>query len=174
MTRELILVADDDATIRENLAIFLRSEGYDVVEAADGNQAAACLHKQSLSLALIDLKMPGQNGIELLRDNAELVEEIPVVVITAYGGSTYAIEAMKLGAFDYITKPFDLDEILFTVRRALTQRALTVQIRSLVSGSSNATPNLWMAACGANSRNAGRVQADWSCGNDSGTYSDLW
>src|SRR5262245_37568912 len=130
----VILVADDDATIRSNLALLLRSEDYEVREAADGVEAAEILCDHSTSLALLDLQMPGRNGMELLRDHADRLDDTPVIVITAFGGSSAAIEAMKLGAFDYITKPFDLDEVLFTVRRALTQKALTAQVRAMSSG----------------------------------------
>ena len=131
--RTLILVADDDATIRTNLALLLRSEDFEVLEAADGLQAAEALNDQSISLVLLDLNMPGRNGMDLLREHAERLDEMPVIVITAYGGSSAAIEAMKLGAYDYITKPFDLDEVLFTVRRALTQQALVAQVQSMSS-----------------------------------------
>jgi DNA-binding NtrC family response regulator len=128
-SRTVIAVADDDLTIRSNLATLLRSEGYDVREAADGLEATRLMRDPSISLLLLDLNMPGRNGMELLRDNADQLDEIPVIVITAYRGSGAAIEAMKLGAYDYITKPFDLDEVLFTVRRALTQQSLTAQVR---------------------------------------------
>jgi DNA-binding NtrC family response regulator len=126
-----ILVADDDPTIRGNLALLLTSEGYRVLEAADGRQAAERLGDRAVSLVLLDLKMPGAGGLELLREFQDRLEETPVIVITAFGGSQAAIEAMKLGAYDYITKPFDLDEVLFTVRRALTQQALVAQVRAL-------------------------------------------
>jgi DNA-binding NtrC family response regulator len=77
--------------------------------------------------------MPGQDGMELLRQREDQLEELPVIVITALGGSAVAIEAMKLGAYDYIIKPFDLDEVLFTVRRALTQKALVAQVQALAT-----------------------------------------
>jgi DNA-binding NtrC family response regulator len=126
-----ILVADDDAVIRGNLALLLRSEGYQVVEAGDGLRAAEVLADPAVSLALLDLKMPGRSGMDVLRDHKERLEETPVIVVTALGGSAAAIEAMKLGAYDYITKPFDLDEVLFTVRRTLTQRSLVAQVQAL-------------------------------------------
>ncbi|HJT76695.1 MAG TPA: sigma-54 dependent transcriptional regulator [Gemmataceae bacterium] len=129
--QETILVADDDPTIRLNLALLLRSEGYHVLEAADGPQAAEALAAGSVSLVLLDLKMPGFGGLELLREHQDQLEDTPIIVITALGGSAAAIEAMKLGAFDYITKPFDLDEVLFAVRRALTQQTLVAQVRAL-------------------------------------------
>jgi DNA-binding NtrC family response regulator len=127
----VILVADDDPTIRGNLTLLLRSEGYTVREAADGDTAAELLRDPAVALALVDLKMPGRDGLAVLRGHAERLEEAPVIVITAFGGSGPAIEAMKLGAYDYVTKPFDLDEVLFTVRRALTQRALVAQVQAL-------------------------------------------
>jgi DNA-binding NtrC family response regulator len=129
--RATVLVADDDATIRGNLALLLRSEGYHVVEAVDGHEASRHFDDGSFALALLDLKMPGHTGLELLRAYHDQLDESPVIVITAYGGSQAAIEAMKLGAFDYITKPFDLDEVLFTVRRALKQQSLVEQVRAL-------------------------------------------
>src|SRR6185312_10270921 len=85
------------------------------------------------ALALLDLRMPGRGGMDVLREHQDRLEETPVIVITALGGSAAAIEAMKLGAYDYITKPFDLDEVLFTVRRALTQRALVAQVQALAA-----------------------------------------
>jgi DNA-binding NtrC family response regulator len=109
----------------------LESEGYRAVEARDGTEAATALEDSSIALVLLDLKMPGCNGLDVLRDHQDRVEETPVIVITALGGSGAAIEAMKLGAYDYITKPFDLDEVLFTVRRALAQTVLVAQVRAL-------------------------------------------
>ena len=129
--RSTILVADDDAVIRSNLRVLLAGEGYRVLEASNGLQAEKMLGEPALSLVLLDLRMPERDGMELLRDHTDLWEDIPVIVITALGGSSAAIEAMKLGAFDYITKPFDLDEVIFAVRRALAQKALVVQVRAL-------------------------------------------
>jgi DNA-binding NtrC family response regulator len=128
-----ILVADDDATIRTNLVLLLQSEGYRVLEASDGLQADRAFGDPTLALALLDLKMPGQDGMAVLRKHQDQLEELPVIVVTALGGSAAAIEAMKLGAYDYITKPFDLDEVLFTVRRALTQKALVAQVQALTT-----------------------------------------
>ncbi|HTU25894.1 MAG TPA: sigma 54-interacting transcriptional regulator, partial [Pirellulales bacterium] len=129
----LIWIADDEPLIRGNLAKLLRSEGYRVREAADGVAAGQAFADPETALVLLDLKMPGQGGLELLRKFHDQLEELPVVVITALGGSAAAIEAMKLGAFDYITKPFELDEVLLTVRRALRQRALLAQVEQLTA-----------------------------------------
>jgi DNA-binding NtrC family response regulator len=126
-----VLVADDDPATRANLALLLRSEGYRVVEAADGDAAAEALADPAVAAALLDLRMPKRDGLAVLRGHADHADEVPVVVVTAYGGSSAAIEAMKLGAYDYLTKPFDLEEVLFTLRRALTQRALVAQVQAL-------------------------------------------
>lgn len=132
-----ILIADDDPLIRRNLRVLMDSEGYRVVEAEDGMKAAKALEDPSIALVLLDLKMPGCTGLDILRDHQDRLEETPVIVITALGGSGAAIEAMKLGAYDYITKPFDLDEVLFTVRRALAQTALVAQVRALTNDEEN-------------------------------------
>jgi two-component system response regulator AtoC len=126
-----ILVADDDPVIRNNLRTLLESEHYQTVEAADGRQASAAFEAENIVLALLDLRMPECSGLDLLRQYQDRLEEIPVIIITALGGSAAAIEAMKLGAYDYITKPFDLDEVLYTIRRALAQTALVAQVQAL-------------------------------------------
>ncbi len=130
---DTILVADDDPVIRRNLCVLLESEGYRVVEAADGLEAVKALEAFSVTLVLLDLKMPGCTGLDILRDHHDRLEDTPVIVITALGGSSAAIEAIKLGAYDYITKPFDLDDVLFTVRRALEQTVLVAQVRALTT-----------------------------------------
>ncbi|MDC8449543.1 MAG: sigma-54 dependent transcriptional regulator [Nitrospira sp.] len=135
---DTILVADDDPVIRRNLRVLMESEGYRVVEAADGMEAAKALEAPCITLVLLDLKMPGCTGLDVLRDHQDRLEDTPVIVITALGGSSAAIEAMKLGAYDYITKPFDLDDVLFTVRRALEQTVLMAQVRALMSNNDEA------------------------------------
>jgi two-component system response regulator AtoC len=129
--RAVILVADDDPVIRSNLALLLKSEGFAVREAADGAEAARALQDPAVALALLDLKMPVVDGMDVLRAHADRLDETPVIVVTAFGGGSAAIEAMKLGAYDYLTKPFDLDDVLFAVRRALTQRTLAAQVQAL-------------------------------------------
>ena len=81
-----ILVADDDSATRSNLALLLRSEGYRVVEAADGDAAVEALGDTAVAAALLDLKMPKRDGLAVLRAHADRLEEVPVVVVTAYGG----------------------------------------------------------------------------------------
>jgi DNA-binding NtrC family response regulator len=127
----VILIVDDEPAIRTNLKLLLESEGYQIREAADGAAAARQLQDPAVALCLLDLKMPVLDGMEVLRGHADRLEETPIIVLTAFGGSKAAIEAMKLGAYDYLTKPFDFDQVLFSLRRALTQRALVAQVQAL-------------------------------------------
>ena len=128
---ETILVADDDRTIRRNLVRLLESEGYRTLEAADGDEALACIDAEDPDAVLLDLKMPGRDGLDVLAELGPALADLPVIVVTAFGGSAAAIEAMRRGAYDYLTKPFDLDEVLLTLRRALRQRALAFEVKAL-------------------------------------------
>ena len=130
-SRATVLVADDDRVIRRNLRLLLESEGYTVLEAADGVEALAAIRGAAPDAVLLDLKMPGPDGLAVLGDLHDRLGDLPVIVITAFGGSAAAIEAMRRGAYDYLTKPFDLDEVLITLRRALRQRDLAAEVRSL-------------------------------------------
>ncbi len=130
-TTATILVADDDRTIRRNLVRFLQAEGYHPLEAVDGEEALASIHAHSPDAVLLDLKMPGRDGLEVLAQLGPALADLPVIVVTAFGGSAPAIEAMRRGAYDYLTKPFDLDEVLLTLKRALRQRAMSFEIKSL-------------------------------------------
>jgi two-component system response regulator AtoC len=126
-----ILVADDDRTIRQNLIKLLKAEGYRSLEASDGDQALERIAADLPDAVLLDLKMPGIGGLEVLARLGTSLAELPVIVITAFGGSADAIEAMRRGAYDYLTKPFDLDEVLLTLRRALRQRELALEVKRL-------------------------------------------
>jgi two-component system response regulator AtoC len=123
-TGATILVAEDDRAIRFSLACCLNADGYRVIEAGDGDEALARIEQDQPDAVLLDLKMPGRDGLAVLAD-------LPVIVITAYGGSAAAIEAMRRGAYDYLTKPFDLDEVQLTLKRALRQRALAFEVKAL-------------------------------------------
>jgi two-component system response regulator AtoC len=126
-----VLVADDDRTIRRNLVQLLLSEGYVALEATNGTEALECIRQSEPDAVLLDLKMPGRDGLEVLGELGPALTELPVIVVTAFGGSAAAIEAMRRGAYDYLSKPFDLDEVLLTLRRALRQRALAFEVREL-------------------------------------------
>jgi two-component system response regulator AtoC len=126
-----VLVADDDRTIRRNLVGLLRSEGYATLEAADGDSALALINANHPDAVLLDLKMPGRDGLNVLAALGPALAELPVIVVTAFGGSAAAIEAMRRGAYDYLSKPFDLDEVVLTLKRALRQRALAFEVKKL-------------------------------------------
>ena len=118
-----ILVAEDDRAIRFTLACYLRAEGYRVLEAADGREALDRIRKETPDAVLLDLKMPERDGLSILAELGPALVELPVIVVTAYGGSAAAIEAMRRGAFDYLTKPFDLEKVHLVLRKALDQNS---------------------------------------------------
>ncbi len=130
-TNATILVVDDDRTIRRNLVRLLQAEGYRALEAVDGEEALAQVHSENPDAVLLDLKMPKRDGLAVLSELGPSLADLPVIVVTAFGGSAAAIEAMRRGAYDYLTKPFDLDEVLLTLKRALRQRALAFEVKAL-------------------------------------------
>ena len=129
-TGATILVAEDDRAIRFSLACSLKADGYSVIEAGDGDEALARIEQDQPDAVLLDLKMPGRDGLAVLAKLGPALADLPVIVITAYGGSAAAIEAMRRGAYDYLTKPFDLDEVQLTLKRALRQRALAFEVKA--------------------------------------------
>ncbi len=127
-----VMVVDDEQHLRESLVELFTTGGYRVLEARDGLEALDRLQTDDLcpDAILMDLKMPRSSGMETLQALAmrESTKEIPVVIITAFGGSEQTIQAMKAGAFDYITKPFDADELLKMVHRAVEMRRLSAGV----------------------------------------------
>src|SRR6187455_785476 len=120
-----ILVVDDEPNLRRVLSAQLERDGYDVHTAEDGEQALALLRDHHIDLVITDLRMPRVDGMELLRRVAKFEEPAPVVMITAHGTVDTAVEALKTGAFDYITKPFDQDEVRTIVKKALRTQDLS-------------------------------------------------
>ncbi len=117
-----ILVVDDELSMREFLKILLEKEGYRVPTAAEGKSALALAEKTPFDLMISDIRMPGMSGLELLARLKQLQTDIGVIMITAFASPDDAVAAMKNGAFDYITKPFNVDEIKNVVRAALKKR----------------------------------------------------
>jgi DNA-binding NtrC family response regulator len=113
-----VLVVDDEANLRKVLATMLRRTGYDVTVAADGEQGLAEFQKSGADIVVTDLVMPKMGGMELLRSVNSSNPDVPVIIITAHGTVDSAVEAIKLGAFDYITKPFDQTEIQSVIAKA--------------------------------------------------------
>lgn len=126
-----ILVVDDDAGMLKSLAIMLRREGYVVIEAPGGKEAIAQLERNVFELIITDLRMEPVSGLDLLRSVKQMSPDIEVMLMTAYGSIETAVEAMKLGAFDFITKPFQTEEILLRVRNALEKRSLKKEVNQL-------------------------------------------
>ncbi|MEA2011507.1 MAG: sigma-54 dependent transcriptional regulator [Verrucomicrobiota bacterium] len=114
-----ILVVDDEMSIVEVLRTLLTREGYTVVTASDGGEALTHLREEAFDLMISDVRMAPIDGITLLHDAKEIQSHLAVIMMTAYGTVETAVEAMKAGAFDYITKPFKIDELILTVTRAL-------------------------------------------------------
>jgi nitrogen regulation protein NR(I) len=122
--KKQVLIVDDEPNLRKILAAQLSRDGYDVMLAEDGEQGLALLRENHIDLVVTDLKMPKVDGMTLLREALRELPELPIVMITAHGTVDTAVEALKLGAFDYLTKPFDKDEVRQVVAKALKTRQL--------------------------------------------------
>ncbi len=120
-----VLVADDEKNIRESIAEYVSSEGIDCAAAADGAAAQALLEEEAFDCLILDLRMPKMDGLALLSWLRESGPSVPVIVISAYGDVRDAVQAMKLGARDYLVKPFDPEELMMRLRRVLAEKALT-------------------------------------------------
>src|SRR5687767_13834818 len=120
---QLLLVEDDNA-MREMLESLFRQEGYVVSEAASASAALELARETDFDVVLSDIKMPGKSGLELVGALRELRPDMPVVLMTAFGSIDTAVDAMRAGAFGYTTKPFQPEEVLRTVKRALERRAV--------------------------------------------------
>lgn len=129
--RYRILIVDDEESMRDVLMILLQREGYEVDGAADGVQALRLLKEQSYDLVISDIKMPQLGGLELLAHIKERFAETLVIMVTAFSTTEEAVEAMKQGAYDYITKPFKNEEIRLIVRNALERKALRQENQAL-------------------------------------------
>jgi DNA-binding NtrC family response regulator len=116
-----ILVVDDEDSLRTVLGSELVSEGYDVGTAADGDDAITELQKRSYDLLLLDIKMPRMNGFEVLRYVKEKHPQTRVIMLTGFADLKNAIESKKLGAEDFVSKPYDLVDLLTTIERVMTE-----------------------------------------------------
>ncbi|MBZ5646835.1 MAG: sigma-54 dependent transcriptional regulator [Acidobacteriia bacterium] len=117
-----ILVVDDETIVHESLGHWFRDEGYDVGTAESAHEALARLAERRWDVALVDIKMPGTDGIELQRRLHEIDPELIVIIMTGYASVETAVQALKNGAYDYVTKPFDPDDIAHVVKNALSHR----------------------------------------------------
>ena len=126
-----ILIVDDDRSLIEVLKVRVESAGYEVTTALKEETALAAAKEQVFDLAIIDLQLDGTNGIELMQKIHLLIPELPVIILTAHGSIESAVEAMKQGAYSYVTKPFNARDLLLQVEKALENRVLKNEIRRL-------------------------------------------
>src|SRR5258708_30660182 len=131
MPKSRILVIDDEAAIRDSLKMTLEYEGYEFVGAATGQEGLALVEREAPDLVLLDVKMPGMDGLEVLERLRSINDTLPVVVVSGHGTISTAVEATKKGAFDFIEKPFASDRVLVSLRNALDQRRLRDENRGL-------------------------------------------
>ena len=124
-----ILIVDDEKSMRDFLKILLVKEGYEVIVAGDGEQALAALDKNRIDLVVSDIRMPGISGLELLAKIKDESEDIPVIMITAFASPNDAVQAMKNGAYNYISKPFNVEEIKSVIHSATNQTEATLKIQ---------------------------------------------
>jgi DNA-binding NtrC family response regulator len=131
MSKGYVLVVDDEQVIVRALQKYLTQEGYAVMTAADASEAIEALKTHRFDLLLTDIQMPGMDGIELTREARRMIPDIQCLVMTGHGSIASAVEAMKAGAFHYVTKPFELDDVGLLVAKALEHRKLQEQNRVL-------------------------------------------
>lgn len=124
---EKILVVDDEQSLREVLSIMLKRAGYSVTSVTDGDEAVELVQKEIFDLVITDLRMPKIDGMEVLKAVKSASPETVVLIITAFATADSAVEAMKHGAYDYLTKPFQVDEVQLIIRNALEKRRLTTE-----------------------------------------------
>lgn len=124
---EKILVVDDEQSLRDVLSIMLKRAGYTVTSAMDGEEAIELLNKEIFDLVITDLRMPKIDGMDVLKAVKSVSPETVVLIITAFATADSAVEAMKQGAYDYLTKPFQVDEVQLIIRNALERRRLTTE-----------------------------------------------
>lgn len=124
------LIVDDEFAIRDNLEQLLKISDYDTVVAADGQEALERAAEQEFEVVLLDIRMPGLSGLDVLRQLRSDHPDIAVIMVTAVGDVETSVEACKLGAYDYVLKPFNLDDILMRVEKARERRYLALQVKN--------------------------------------------
>ena len=122
--KRVILIVDDEEGLREGLSKLLEDEGYAVLSAENGEQALEILQASHIDLVLTDMRMPGMNGIELLKNIRERYGQLGVIILTGYGQIESYIEAMNFGAIEYVSKPFKVNELKFIVHKVLDSNSV--------------------------------------------------
>ena len=164
MNAAKILLIEDDAGITDTLQRVLTEEGHEVVTAQRGDDGLARATREVFNVVITDLKLPGLNGLELVRQLHAAQSRLPIILITAFGTTETAIEAMKLGAYDYLLKPFDISPMLDLVRRAGDSNRLMSE--PVVLGGTGCPAR--RRAGGPKRANAGHIQRNWPRGLETG------
>src|SRR5512136_2531788 len=133
MKKTKILVVDDEQLIRWSIEQNLKKQGYEIITACDGEEALKLVREEQPELILLDIQMPGINGLEVLERVKEFDEDIVVIMVTAQGGLETAVSAMRLGAYDYVNKPFNLDELAIVIKKSLETSSLRREVAGLRS-----------------------------------------
>ena len=128
---EKILIVDDDKDMRDILSDIIKLEGYEAITADDGRKALKKIRMHSPDLVLLDIRLPEMDGMKVLEEIKKIDKDLIAIMLTAYGGVKDAVHSMKLGAFDYITKPFDNEEIVLNIKRAFQTRYLSREVERL-------------------------------------------
>ena len=128
---ETILIVDDDTDLGWNLSNILKGKGYNAIAVGDGIRALNAVKKNSPNLVLLDMKLPGMDGMKVLEKIKKIDKNLLIIMLTGCGDVRGAVKAMKLGAFDYLTKPFDKDELILVIKRALRTQYLTKEVETL-------------------------------------------
>jgi two-component system nitrogen regulation response regulator NtrX len=131
LSKPRILVIDDEAAIRDSLRMILEYQGYSVITAATGDEGAALVEREAPDLVFLDIKMPGMDGLEVLQRLTHLTEVTPIVVMSGHATISTAVEATRLGAFDFVEKPLETERLLVLVRNAVDSRRLRAENRTL-------------------------------------------
>ncbi|MDZ4654883.1 MAG: sigma-54 dependent transcriptional regulator [Coriobacteriia bacterium] len=126
-----VLIADDEKNMRWVLGQALEAEGYEVIQASDGKEALSAIAEQAPDIMVLDHKMPAPDGMEVLRRLRAKGQSFPIIMLTAHGNVQTAVEAMKAGASEYLTKPFDLEELKLSIEKALRMSALAAEVSRL-------------------------------------------
>ena len=142
MNKYKVLIADDEEGVRDLCTTIAEDEGYEVVTASDGLEAIQKIKQTIPDVILLDVRMPEMDGMEVFQKIKDDLIDSPVIFVTAFGSSDLAIEAMKQGAYNYITKPFDIDEIRIVLKKALQLRQLTNEVSMLRSHQPEVPPNV--------------------------------
>jgi len=129
--KKKILIVDDEASMRRNIVDLFSMKGYSLLEARSGEEAMDMINKTTFDILILDINLPNMSGLDVLKLTKTSYPELPCIMLTAYGTSEKAIEAMKLGAFDYMEKPFELEEFIMIIERALKHSELLKELKQL-------------------------------------------